>query len=100
MVANGIYCMRHTLLLPSYLAPLPACTEERLVHRKVLRKLGVVVDPKNKTIAKNVNLFVWWKSSDKTVIFFQALACGCACRFDDVGTCETRFKTECEVFIN
>jgi hypothetical protein len=76
--------------------------EERLGYRTVLRKLGVVVDPKNKAIAKNVNLFVWfvWKFSDKTVIFFQALACGCACRFDDVGTCETRFKTECEVFIN
>ena len=27
----------------------------------------------------------------------QAFACGCGCKFYDVGTCETRVKTECEV---
>ena len=26
-----------------------------------------------------------------------ALACGCGCKFYDVGSCETRFTTECEV---
>jgi len=27
----------------------------------------------------------------------QAFACGCGCQFYDVGSCETRVKTECEV---
>ena len=27
----------------------------------------------------------------------EALACGCGCQFYDVGTCETRYTTECEV---
>merc|ERR1712083_797114 len=26
----------------------------------------------------------------------EAFSCGCGCRFYDVGTCETRYKTECE----
>lgn len=30
----------------------------------------------------------------------NALSCGCQCKLYDVGTCETRFTTECEVHTN
>lgn len=53
-----------------------------------------------------VVLFVFLTTSHVTATLdvigeaLQAFSCGCGCKFYDVGTCETRVKTECEVKYN
>ena len=49
-------------------------------------------------------VLVWMRTAceveatlDVLVDALGALSCGCGCRFYEVGTCETRFTTECEV---